>query len=98
MLSKQEGASPRDVSEEKIVDALRYGQALSALNCAFEGARGAMYGLDKTRFTAEVEAILNREEGRASVIDCLRPEARRTVKCICPACQKSAKRGRKQRT
>ena len=38
-------AEPDDA--EQVAAALRYGQALAALNCAFEGARGVMYAMAK---------------------------------------------------
>lgn len=34
--------------EDLVVSSLRHGQALAALNCAYEGARGAMYVMDKS--------------------------------------------------
>lgn len=45
-----EYAVPGDVpptNEAHVVESLRYGQALAALNCAFEGARGVMYSMEK---------------------------------------------------
>ncbi len=94
----REGETPlKRVSEKKIVSALRYGQALSALNCAFEGARGAMYGLDKKHFGKEVQEILDRKEASSSIVDNLSTKAKKTAQCVCPACQAIAKRrkGRK---
>lgn len=38
-------------------DALRYGQALAAWNCGFEGARGGMYISSKSEFEAQISAI-----------------------------------------
>jgi len=84
------------VSEKKIVDALRYGQSLSALNCGFEGARGAMYGMEKARFNKQVQCILDREEGRAPAVDSLAFEIRKKAQCFCPTCQATSKRGRKR--
>lgn len=97
MLSR-EGETPlKRVSEKKIVSALRYGQALSSLNCAFEGARGAMYGLDKKQFGKEVLEILDRKEARSSIVDTLSTKAKKTALCVCPACQAITKKrkGRK---
>ncbi|HUU26506.1 MAG TPA: PfkB family carbohydrate kinase [archaeon] len=93
----KEGTTPlKRVSKTEIVDALRYGQALSALNCSFEGARGSMYGLEKNQFGDEVQAILDRKEARKSVIDTLSPKAKKTVQCVCPACQAALKNCRKK--
>ncbi len=84
------------VGEGKIVRALRFGQALSALNCAFEGARGAMNHYNKKQFTAEVQAILERKEASASAPDSLSPEAKKAAQCVCPACQAAVKRPRRR--
>ncbi len=97
MLSKEKGTPLRRVSEKKIVAALRYGQALGALNCAFEGARGAMYGLNKKQFGREIQAILNRKAASTSFVDSLSPKVKETVKCVCPACQAAAKRHKRKR-
>lgn len=84
-------ATPRTslnrVSEKKIADALRYGQALSALNCGFEGARGAMYGIQKSHFDMEVQLILDREEASTPAVDSFSSGAKEKAQCVCPACQ-----------
>lgn len=38
--------------------ALKYGQALGAWNCGFEGARGGMYQMDKKSFDQDIKALL----------------------------------------
>lgn len=43
--------------EESINKALKYGQALGALNCFFDGARGLMYSLDKKQIERLVKKI-----------------------------------------
>jgi fructokinase len=45
-------------SADDLRTALRFGQALAAWNCAFEGARGGMYRVDRDRFRRDVSAIL----------------------------------------
>jgi len=95
-LAKENGLPLRRISEKKIIDALRYGQALSALSCAFEGARGAMYGLEKKQFGAEVQAILKRKEASTSIVDSFSPKAKKTAQCVCPACQAAVKRRKKK--
>ena len=82
------------MSEKKIADALRYGQALSALNCGFEGARGAMYGIQKSHFDMEVQLILDHEEASTAAVDSLRSGAKKKAQCVCPAC-KARKTGNK---
>ena len=79
------------VSEKKIVTALLYGQAMSALNCGFEGARGVMYGFDKARFKREVRSILDRQEACTPTVDSLPFEVKKKAQCLCPACQATRK-------
>jgi fructokinase len=45
-------------SEEDVVRALRFGQALAAWGCAFEGARGAVYQGDRAVFVQAVTRLL----------------------------------------
>ena len=92
MLAKENGVPLRCVNEKKIVDALRYGQALSALNCAFEGARGSMYGLNKERLAREVKGILARKEAETSVIDSVSHKANLAIRCVCPVCQQTTRK------
>lgn len=47
-----------DFSSKNIVSALQFGQALGALNCTFEGARGLMYNINKTDLMLTIEHIL----------------------------------------
>jgi sugar/nucleoside kinase (ribokinase family) len=55
----QEGvASFQRATPEEIRDALRFGQAMSAWNCAFVGARGGVYAVDCARFERDVSRIL----------------------------------------
>lgn len=43
-----------------VVDGLRFGQALAALNCAFDGARGLMYAMGRAEALKEVRRLLTR--------------------------------------
>jgi len=49
LLSK-EGAM-RSISKKKLELILKFGQCLGAINCYFEGARGPMYYMSKTKFS-----------------------------------------------
>lgn len=65
-----------------IHEALRYGQALAAWNCGFEGARGGMYTIDRKAFDRQVAALLSGEEYSMP-----RPrKGRASVAISCPAC------------
>jgi fructokinase len=46
-------------SDQQIADAIRFGQALAAWNCQFEGARGGMYAVSKKQFQQQVEELLS---------------------------------------
>ena len=68
--------------EKAIHHALRYGQALAAWNCGFEGARGGMYAIPWKDFDAQIAGLLH---GRP------RPfvptvKTRRTDMFVCPSC------------
>ncbi|PLW67756.1 PfkB family carbohydrate kinase [Pseudohalioglobus lutimaris] len=55
------GRKPQELSKlvkKDIEEALKYGQALGAWNCGFEGARGGMYQMDKKSFEQDVKVIL----------------------------------------
>lgn len=46
------------INIEEIETALLFGQALAALNCRFEGARGSMYVLEKENFLFHLQEII----------------------------------------
>ena len=92
MLSNKEGNNGHEeISDENIVKALRYGQALGALNCAFEGARGVMYSLNKAQFNNDLELILERNEANISYKDIFTQKHTGVMKRICPACKPGKK-------
>ena len=67
---------------EGIRDALRYGQALAAWNCAFEGARGGMYAVDPSAFDEQIAGLL---KGRPHVpVDEIKTRLGASI--ACPAC------------
>lgn len=47
-----------ELSESKIVDALKFGQALATLNCQFFGARGLMYNLERSVIDEIIKLIM----------------------------------------
>lgn len=62
LLAKVAGAGAvglREASVNSIRGALRYGQALAAWNCGFEGARGGMYAVPRDAFDAQIAAVLD---------------------------------------
>ncbi|RWK95010.1 MAG: carbohydrate kinase [Mesorhizobium sp.] len=83
----------RSANIEHLTDALRYGQALAAWNCAFEGARGGMYAVERERFDDLIGKILDGCLG--GPIPGLKVVAEETVSC--PACP-PAMHGRPERS
>ncbi len=61
LLGRGGAARFENMAEDEVVHALKFGQALAALNCCFEGARGGMYVLSKTEFENEIGGILSRK-------------------------------------
>lgn len=60
MLGRSAARGLERITEDGVAQALRFGQALAALNCCFEGARGGMYTLTKTEMMVEVAGIMRR--------------------------------------
>lgn len=63
---------------------LRYGQALAAWNCGFEGARGGMYAVDHTTFEKQIIDIL--AGGAAAVASDVSTGEEIPPSIRCPAC------------
>jgi fructokinase len=85
LLSKIAGAGLsglKSTSVENLRSALRYGQALAAWNCAFEGARGGMYAVERDRFDDLIVQILDGRLGGPIP----GPKAMVEEAVSCPAC------------
>lgn len=63
--------------------ALRYGQALAAWNCCFEGARGGMYAVTRDAFETQIADL---QSGRLEAIDEEPDGGKSTQVVTCPAC------------
>ncbi|MDE0621722.1 MAG: PfkB family carbohydrate kinase [Bryobacterales bacterium] len=68
--------------------ALRYGQALAAWNCGFEGARGGMYAVSKEVFKSQVSGLLY---GRLDPTAVTPVDSPPTQAVTCPACSSGAR-------
>ena len=63
--------------------ALRYGQALAAWNCCFEGARGGMYAVTREAFKTQIAGL---QDGRIESIN-EKPDGGKLTQIVtCPAC------------
>ena len=86
-------SSPRPLSTDReglhragasgVRAALRYGQALAAWNCCFEGARGGMYAVTRDAFETQIADLQN---GRLEAIDEEPDGGKSTHVVTCPAC------------
>jgi len=77
-----------DLSVKQIEFALTYGQALAALNCRFEGARGAMYRMQRETVEIEVRKMLEGRKKIAKVGLPRRTRSRRALSySLCPSCR-----------
>ena len=72
--------------EELLTEAIRYGQALAAWNCGFEGARGGMYDITKSEFQASIAALLAGESTQEIGTKAVPPETPVPSQFPCPAC------------
>ena len=73
-------------TREQILDALRFAQALSVWSCAFEGARGGMYLVDKKSFRANVREALSGREVVIVTSQRRQGRALHSWKCLSPYC------------
>ena len=79
----------RKTTPSAITAAIRYGQALAAWTCGFEGARGGMYEVTKQTFAHDVQRILDgAERDVASDLDA-DPAISQLVARLCPSCKDS---------
>ncbi|NBJ13644.1 PfkB family carbohydrate kinase [Microvirga arsenatis] len=80
----------RRAKAKGIQAALRYGQALAAWNCGFEGARGGMYAFDRQTFETQITCLLNGElDNLSDVTVDVGPDDL----VVCPACPPEPSRG-----
>ncbi len=77
----------KTLAKTNVSDALQYGQALAALNCQFEGARGAMYQIPKQRFLDELGALTCKGLDSRGLAKIESRDAVRVVPArVCPSC------------
>jgi fructokinase len=73
-------------SGAEVLAALRFGQALAAWNCVFEGARGGMDQADRPTFERAITALLGGEEVSVPALTPEAPEAEGNW--FCPTCSR----------
>tara|TARA_R110002072_G_scaffold287464_4_gene453130 strand:- start:1932 stop:2963 length:1032 start_codon:yes stop_codon:yes gene_type:complete len=57
-LISNKGNQLMNINEENLCNALKYGQALGAVNCLFSGARGLMYEINKSTLNLMINLVL----------------------------------------
>lgn len=83
--------SLKQMEKQCIVEALNFGQALAALNCRFEGARGGMYSLHPSQFKAAVKDIIEGRKLKTKTPKNIPGIVDDLLRSICPNCQNSFK-------
>jgi sugar/nucleoside kinase (ribokinase family) len=73
----------RTAGTKELRTALRYGQALAAWNCGFEGARGGMYAIDRAALDIQIDALVS---GKTSGLAEAPAKAVAGKAVACPAC------------
>lgn len=82
------GASALEAAtDDQVRDAVRFGQALGAWTCGFEGARGGMYEVEKDWFNEQVDALLGARSNRRSDTSYRQVAAENAVTYRCPSCE-----------
>ncbi|AFY61890.1 carbohydrate kinase family protein [Synechococcus sp. PCC 6312] len=83
----QSGTSKlENCSNDELVEALKFGQALAALNCLFDGARGAMYALSAQSLKMAVEQIMMGNQPKLIYQDMAPNSIKKTLQDVCPSC------------
>ncbi|WP_081448434.1 PfkB family carbohydrate kinase [Fulvimarina pelagi] len=73
----------RRIGAGGVKSALRYGQALAAWNCGFEGARGGMYAVEPGKFAVQISQMM---EGQLEYLVAEPVEVDPAQPIGCPAC------------
>ena len=82
-LARSGQQSFRCAGDEGIRAALRFGQALGAWNCGFEGARGGMYSMSRSALNSQINDL---RDGEPSLPDPVPFPSSTTELIPCPSC------------
>jgi sugar/nucleoside kinase (ribokinase family) len=78
------------MSDEGVFKAVRYGQALAAWACQFEGPRGGMYAISRRAFSQQIEAITSGNVIPSDFADDPSKRASGESEGLCGACDPNA--------
>jgi fructokinase len=87
-LAQRTNVELSNFSENRIVKALELGQAMAALNCSYEGARGGMYTMNIGEFECLIKEIIKRKIVVDPMKEALPQHLSEMFTCLCPECQK----------
>jgi sugar/nucleoside kinase (ribokinase family) len=80
------GARALEAADESAVrDALRYGQALAAWTCGFDGPRGGMYQVEKSQFERDISALLGENPNQKTSDGSRLISVLNGMACLCPS-------------
>lgn len=82
-----------NADDDTIQGALRYGQALAAWTCGFEGARGGMYESTKAVFERDIATFLGADTKQNEQKVPRKSPTKSEFDCLCPSCDRPAKKG-----
>ena len=94
LLSQVGGDDIETATSERVEKALRFGQALSAWNCRFEGARGGMYEHTFAAMKREITALLS-GSALTSEPEHVELTSAKPPETLCPACERKPKGARR---
>ncbi len=79
--------SLRSLTKTSVEDAIEYGQALAALNCGFEGARGVMYNLSLEQTLSRVQLLRGKRQTKdLQLVDSEEMHPHASTR-LCPSCK-----------
>ena len=82
------GSQALEAADDAAVrDALRYGQALAAWTCGFEGPRGGMYEVEKSQFEKDIAALLGESSRGKTDGGSRKASALNGTAWLCPSCE-----------
>lgn len=79
------------LQKPRLLAALRFGQALSAVNCSFEGARGAMIAMTRAQLAKRLTTLAAKEPEAAAEAEGLGTREGDIPKRLCATCTASDK-------
>jgi fructokinase len=93
------GARIFDILQKpRLFAALRFGQALAAVNCGFEGARGGMMALTSAQFAKRLMTLAAKKAEGLAVAEEIGTREDDIPKRLCATCSASDKRKRTKKT